>query len=131
MSKMWRRLLHPSLSPIFQTHWMLRTYGRNFNLLDESLTHSSLIKDLSKTWILESFRVTAITYYNHHSRYPRAAAWSKKGRFLRRMVVDFFHGNLPVARLTPDYIEARYEWWISSRAYFDGLIDQAERVPHF
>nr|GEZ34557.1 RNA-directed DNA polymerase, eukaryota, reverse transcriptase zinc-binding domain protein [Tanacetum cinerariifolium] len=49
MSKMWRRLLHPSLSPIFQTHWMLRTYGMNFSLLDESLTHSSLIKDLNKS----------------------------------------------------------------------------------
>nr|GFB37705.1 hypothetical protein [Tanacetum cinerariifolium] len=52
MSKMWRRLLHHSLSPIFQTHWMLRTYGRNFNLLDESLTHSSLIKDLNKVSVL-------------------------------------------------------------------------------
>ncbi|GKA51631.1 pentatricopeptide repeat superfamily protein, partial [Tanacetum coccineum] len=28
------------------------------------------------------------------SRYPREAAWSKKGRFLRRMVVDFFHTNM-------------------------------------
>ncbi|GJR91538.1 hypothetical protein Tco_0215549 [Tanacetum coccineum] len=80
-----------------------------------------------KTWILESFRVTTTTYYNRHSRYPRAADWSKKGRFLRRMVVDFFHGNLHVARLTPDDIEARSEWWVSSRAYFDGVIDQAER----
>ncbi|GJW90768.1 hypothetical protein Tco_0168321 [Tanacetum coccineum] len=62
-----------------------------------------------KTWILESFRVTATTYYNRHSRYPRAAAWSKKGRFLRSMVIGFFHGNLPVARLTPDDTEARYD----------------------
>nr|GEV15596.1 RNA-directed DNA polymerase, eukaryota [Tanacetum cinerariifolium] len=51
MSKMWRRLIHPSLLPIFQTHWMLRTYGRNFNLLDESLTYSSIIKYLNKTFI--------------------------------------------------------------------------------
>nr|GEV77971.1 phospholipase-like protein [Tanacetum cinerariifolium] len=85
-----------------------------------------------KTWILESFRVTATTYYNRHSRYLRAAAWSKKGKwFLRRMVVDFFHRNLPIARLTPDEIEARSEWWVFSKAYFDGVIDQAERVPRF
>ncbi|GJR23725.1 hypothetical protein Tco_0972252 [Tanacetum coccineum] len=38
-----------------------------------------------------------------------------------------FKGNLPVARLTPDDIEARSEWWVSSRANFDGAIDQAER----
>ncbi|GJR24758.1 hypothetical protein Tco_0973285 [Tanacetum coccineum] len=36
-------------------------------------------------------------------------------------------GNLPVARLTSDDTEARYDWWVSSRAYFDGIIDQAER----
>ncbi|GJS45940.1 phospholipase-like protein [Tanacetum coccineum] len=38
-------------------------------------------------------------------------------------------GNLPAARLTPDETEARSDWWISSRAYFDGRIGQAERVP--
>nr|GEW15104.1 ribonuclease H-like domain-containing protein [Tanacetum cinerariifolium] len=76
-----------------------------------------------KTWILESFRVMATTYYNRHNRYPVAAAWSKKGkRFLRRMVVDFFHRNLPIARLTPDDIEARSEWWVSSKAYFAALL---------
>nr|GEV44478.1 phospholipase-like protein [Tanacetum cinerariifolium] len=67
-------------------------------------------------------RIRSLNLLGH----SRAAAWSKKGRFLRRMVVDFFHGNLHVARLTPDCIEARYEWWISSKAYFDGVIDQAE-----
>nr|GEV04306.1 phospholipase-like protein [Tanacetum cinerariifolium] len=29
-------------------------------------------------------------------------------------------GNLPAARLTPDETEARSNWWISSREYFDG-----------
>ncbi|GJY91466.1 phospholipase-like protein [Tanacetum coccineum] len=77
-----------------------------------------------KTWILESFRVTAIRYYDHFNRYPRVAAWNKKKeRFLAEM------GNIHVARLTPDDYEARSDWWISSRAYFDGFIDQVERVP--
>nr|GFB16650.1 phospholipase-like protein [Tanacetum cinerariifolium] len=40
-----------------------------------------------------------------------------------------FKENLPAARLTPDETEARSDWWISSRAYFDGGIGQAERVP--
>nr|GEV84075.1 phospholipase-like protein [Tanacetum cinerariifolium] len=31
-----------------------------------------------------------------------------------------FKGNLPTARLTPDGTEARSDWWISSRSYFDG-----------
>ncbi|GKD23852.1 hypothetical protein Tco_1225555, partial [Tanacetum coccineum] len=39
-----------------------------------------------------------------------------------------FKGNLPAARLTPDETEALSDWWISSRAYFDGRIGQAERV---
>nr|GEW61233.1 hypothetical protein [Tanacetum cinerariifolium] len=38
------------------------------------------------------------------NRYPRAAAWSKKGRFLRSM------GNLPVPKLTPDDTKARSDW---------------------
>ncbi|GJS89610.1 phospholipase-like protein [Tanacetum coccineum] len=40
-----------------------------------------------------------------------------------------FKGNIPAARLTPDDNEARSDWWISSKAYFDGFIDQVERVP--
>ncbi|GKF39417.1 hypothetical protein Tco_0119478, partial [Tanacetum coccineum] len=38
-------------------------------------------------------------------------------------------GNLHAARLTPDETEAQSDWWISSRAYFDGRISQDERVP--
>ncbi|GJZ96657.1 phospholipase-like protein [Tanacetum coccineum] len=82
-----------------------------------------------KTWILESFRVTATRYYYRYNRYPRVAAWKRKGKFLGSMVDGFFHGNLPAERLTPDETEARSDWWISSRAYFDGRIGQAERVP--
>ncbi|GJY10753.1 phospholipase-like protein [Tanacetum coccineum] len=83
-----------------------------------------------KTWILESFRVNAIRYFDRFNRYPRVAAWhKKKGRFTSEMVLRFFQGNIPVARLTPDDIEARSDWWISSKAYFDGIIDQVERVP--
>nr|GEZ34518.1 hypothetical protein [Tanacetum cinerariifolium] len=45
------------------------------------------------------------------------------------MVEGFFHGNMPAKRLTPDETEARSDWWIFSRAYFDGRIGVAERVP--
>ncbi|GJU05614.1 phospholipase-like protein [Tanacetum coccineum] len=76
------------------------------------------------TWILESFRVTAIRYFDRYNWYPRVAVWSKKkGRFLGHMVIPFFEGNMPVARLTPDDNEARSDCWISSKAYFDGFID--------
>ncbi|GJY56158.1 phospholipase-like protein [Tanacetum coccineum] len=84
-----------------------------------------------KTWILESFRVTATNYYYRYNLYPRVAAWKKKkGKFRGSMVYDFFHGNMPAKRLTPDETEARAKWWISSRAYFDGGIGQSERLPH-
>ncbi|GJY16073.1 hypothetical protein Tco_0386495 [Tanacetum coccineum] len=60
----------------------------------------------------------------------RVAAWRKrKGRFTVDKVLPLFEGNIPIARLTPDDIEARSDWWISSKAYFDGFIDQVERVP--
>ncbi|GJU50286.1 hypothetical protein Tco_1219841 [Tanacetum coccineum] len=83
-----------------------------------------------KTWILESFRVGANDYYKRHRRYPRIVAWSSKKKFYRHMVHDFFHGRLPTERLTPDENEARSDWWVSSKAYFDGSISEAERIPH-
>nr|GEV98867.1 hypothetical protein [Tanacetum cinerariifolium] len=42
-----------------------------------------------KTWVLESFRVGANSYYERHKRYPRVVDWSSKG-FYRRMVKGFF-----------------------------------------
>nr|GEU66918.1 hypothetical protein [Tanacetum cinerariifolium] len=36
---------------------------------------------------------------------------------------------MPAAILTPDDNAARSDWWISSKAYFDGFIGQVERVP--
>nr|GEU42526.1 phospholipase-like protein [Tanacetum cinerariifolium] len=45
----------------------------------------------SYSWILESFRVTAISCFDRYNRYPRVAAWSKKkGMFLGHMVIPFF-----------------------------------------
>ncbi|GKC54482.1 phospholipase-like protein [Tanacetum coccineum] len=83
-----------------------------------------------KTWILESYRVTATRFFDCYNRYPRVAAWNKKKRrFWGQMVIPFFEGNMPAARLTPDDNEARSDWWISSKAYFDGFIGQVERVP--
>ncbi|GJV86711.1 hypothetical protein Tco_1530649, partial [Tanacetum coccineum] len=78
-----------------------------------------------KIWILESFRVTAIRHFDRFDRYPRVVAWrKKKGRFLAEMVISFFEGNIPAARLTPDDNEARSDWGISSKAYFNDFIDQ-------
>ncbi|GJV78269.1 hypothetical protein Tco_1509853 [Tanacetum coccineum] len=69
-------------------------------------------------------------YFDRYNRYPRVAALSKKnGRFLGHMVIPFFEGNMHAARLTPDDNEARSDWWISSKAYFDSFIGQVERVP--
>nr|GEW86371.1 transposase, MuDR, MULE transposase domain protein [Tanacetum cinerariifolium] len=37
-------------------------------------------------------------------------------------------GNMPATRLTPNEIEARSDWWISSREYFDGEDMNAEQL---
>ncbi|GJS83433.1 hypothetical protein Tco_0749974 [Tanacetum coccineum] len=56
--------------------------------------------------------------------HSRVAAWNKKkGRFLAEMIIPFFE------RDDTNDNEARSDWWISSKAYFDGFIDQVERVP--
>nr|GEX01141.1 hypothetical protein [Tanacetum cinerariifolium] len=52
-----------------------------------------------KTWRLESFRVTAIRYFDRYNQYPRVAAWSKKkGRFLALMVIPFFQREICLLR---------------------------------
>ncbi|GJZ64910.1 hypothetical protein Tco_0621606, partial [Tanacetum coccineum] len=38
-------------------------------------------------------------------------------------------GRLPTRRLTPDEFEAGSDWWVSSKAYFDGHISEAARIP--
>nr|GEX27771.1 hypothetical protein [Tanacetum cinerariifolium] len=63
-----------------------------------------------KTWILESFRVTATIYYYRYNRLLELLL-GKKGKFLATMVEGVFHGNLPAKRLTPDETEARSDWW--------------------
>ncbi|GJS84596.1 phospholipase-like protein [Tanacetum coccineum] len=68
-------------------------------------------------------------YYKSHRRYPRIGASSSKKKFYRHMIRDFFHGRLPTERLTPDENEAPLDWWVSSRAYFDGRISEVDRVP--
>ncbi|GJX19158.1 hypothetical protein Tco_0221835 [Tanacetum coccineum] len=84
------------------------------------------------TWafkILESFRVGAHEYYRRQRRYPRVVAWSAKRKFFRNMLKGFFHGRLPAARLTSDENEVVSNWWVLSRAYFDGCISEAARIP--
>ncbi|GJT09201.1 hypothetical protein Tco_0843663 [Tanacetum coccineum] len=63
-----------------------------------------------KTWILESFRVTAIRYYDHFNRYPRVAAWNKKkGRFLAEMVISFFDTKETVDEIREEMLKLREE----------------------
>ncbi|GJV75409.1 hypothetical protein Tco_1506993 [Tanacetum coccineum] len=82
-----------------------------------------------KTWILEVFREGPNEYYTRHRRYPRVVAWSSNKKFYRHMLRDFLHGRVPAERLIPDEIEAGSGWWVSSRAYFDGRVSEAERIP--
>ncbi|GJX68209.1 hypothetical protein Tco_0303936 [Tanacetum coccineum] len=40
-----------------------------------------------------------------------------------------FKGARPHQRLTPDAFEAQAEWWVSSRAFFEGRICEPPRIP--
>nr|GEW14476.1 hypothetical protein [Tanacetum cinerariifolium] len=81
------------------------------------------------SWILEVFREGPNEYYTRHLRYPRVVAWSFNKKFYQHMLRDFLHGRVPAKRLIPDEIEAVFGWWVSSRAYFDGRVSEAERPP--
>nr|GEX78757.1 hypothetical protein [Tanacetum cinerariifolium] len=53
-------------------------------------------------------------------------AWSSNKKFYRHILRYFLHGHVPAERLIPDEIEAGSGWWVSSRAYFDGLVNEAK-----
>ncbi|GKC44466.1 hypothetical protein Tco_1062188, partial [Tanacetum coccineum] len=80
-----------------------------------------------KTWILEVFREGQNEYYTRHRRYPRVVAWSSNKKFYRHLLPDFLHGRVPAERLISDEFEAGSGWCLSSRAYFDGRVSEAER----
>ncbi|GKA39080.1 phospholipase-like protein [Tanacetum coccineum] len=82
-----------------------------------------------KTWILEVFRSGWNEYYTRHRRYQRVVAWTSNKKFYRHMLRDFLHGRVPAERLIQDEVEAGSGWWLSSRAYFDGCVTEAERRP--
>ncbi|GJR22451.1 phospholipase-like protein [Tanacetum coccineum] len=61
--------------------------------------------------------------------YPRAVAWSNFKRFKRENLKKFFDGARPNRKLTPDAFEAKAEWWVCSRDFFDGRIHEAPPIP--
>nr|GEY26120.1 hypothetical protein [Tanacetum cinerariifolium] len=79
-----------------------------------------------KTWILEVFRLGLSEYYTCHMRYSRVVAWTSNKKCYRNMLRNFLHGRVPVERLIPDEVEVGSGWWLSSRAYFDGCVTEAE-----
>nr|GEZ81194.1 hypothetical protein [Tanacetum cinerariifolium] len=93
-------------------NWLLRLENnRPTNEIDKKVYSIFGYTWAFKTWILESFRVTATNYYYRYNRYPRVAAWKKKrGSLWEAWFMIFFHENLPAARLTPDETEARSNW---------------------
>ncbi|GJV08504.1 phospholipase-like protein [Tanacetum coccineum] len=50
-------------------------------------------------------------------------------RFKRENLMKFFDGALPNRKLRPDDFEAKAEWWICSRDFFDGRIREAPPIP--
>nr|GEZ11233.1 hypothetical protein [Tanacetum cinerariifolium]GEZ29778.1 hypothetical protein [Tanacetum cinerariifolium] len=75
-----------------------------------------------KTWILESYRVRALEFFTRLDLYPITVAWRSNGKFIDHISqVSFLR--------TPDAIEARSNWWVSNRGFFDGLIREPPRIP--
>ncbi|GKA32744.1 hypothetical protein Tco_0719111 [Tanacetum coccineum] len=82
-----------------------------------------------KTWILEAYKERALKYYRHEDRHPGAAAWFNVNQFFRVYLEAFFEVTEPIGRLRPDAFEVKAEWWVSSRAFFDGRICEQPQIP--
>nr|GEV93053.1 phospholipase-like protein [Tanacetum cinerariifolium] len=74
-------------------------------------------------------RIRSCDSLGHSRRYPRVVACTSNKKLYRHMLRDFLHGRVLVERLIPDDVEARSGWWLSSGAYFDGCVTEAERRP--
>ncbi|GKC09480.1 ribonuclease H-like domain-containing protein, partial [Tanacetum coccineum] len=74
-----------------------------------------------KTWILETYRVGELNFYRREERHLRALA------LLNVLVI--LKGAQPSPRLTPDAVEAQAEWWLASKAFFDGHIRESPTIP--
>ncbi|GJY24304.1 hypothetical protein Tco_0397962 [Tanacetum coccineum] len=59
----------------------------------------------------------------------RVVAWANVARFKRENLEDFSDGARPNRRLRPDAFEAKAEWWVCSRDFFDGRIREAPPIP--
>nr|GEW43072.1 putative reverse transcriptase domain, reverse transcriptase zinc-binding domain protein [Tanacetum cinerariifolium] len=47
----------------------------------------------------------------------------------KKIISNFFDGARPNRRLRPDAFEAKAEWWLRSREFFDGRIHEAPPIP--
>ncbi|GJV24881.1 hypothetical protein Tco_1377576 [Tanacetum coccineum] len=88
------------------------------------------------TWAFKKYRVGALNFYTRKERHPRALAWRFKRRFLRKYIPHFLFnvfvivkGARPKPRLTPDVVEAQADWWLASKAFFDGDIREPPPIP--
>nr|GEV97421.1 auxin response factor 6-like isoform X1 [Tanacetum cinerariifolium] len=87
------------------------------------------LENANETWILETYNVGSLGYYTHQQHYPRVVAWSKVTTFQRKFLPNFFDGARPNQRLRPNAFEAKAEWWVRSREFFDGRIHEAPPIP--
>nr|GFA12142.1 phospholipase-like protein [Tanacetum cinerariifolium] len=67
--------------------------------------------------ILETYQVVALNFFTHKERHRRALTQ----RFKVNVLV-VLKGARPRPRLTPDAVEAQANWWLASKAFFDGDI---------
>nr|GEX06629.1 hypothetical protein [Tanacetum cinerariifolium] len=53
----------------------------------------------------------------------------QSNNYLNITIRNIVKGARPNRRLRPDAFEAKAEWWVSSRAFFDGRIREPPRIP--
>ncbi|GJT56336.1 RNA-directed DNA polymerase [Tanacetum coccineum] len=115
-----RNLITPlDLVPVLEVGWFS----------EEGTDQSKQIKELHRAfWEVETAMRWSFSYLSPYKGDSDDEPDSRSSLF-QEGEDDAGAGTKPCPRLTPDALEAEADWWVSSRAFFDGLINESPPTP--
>ncbi|GJR05141.1 hypothetical protein Tco_0528125 [Tanacetum coccineum] len=81
------------------------------------------------TWAFKTYPLGAFKFYRCQDCYPRAVAWRNLNKLYQEFLPAFFDRARPNRRLRPNAVEAKADWCVSSRAFFDGVTCKPPPMP--
>nr|GEV42397.1 uridine kinase-like protein 4 [Tanacetum cinerariifolium] len=119
-------LTYAQLTSVLQTR-----KGLHLSLLSTKLPRYNLVGFIwpFKIWIFEVFPCTRQFARRDPGVIPRAIAWHKTCALRKEMFQEFLvfkEGHEPLHELIPTLAESSSPWWMASRRFFDGVIDDIQ-----